>query len=310
MRSELSKTPVNPLVSIIVVTYNSSQYVLETLESAKAQTYQNIELIVTDDSSTDNTVEICREWLDKNRSRFVRTELITSPVNTGTSANCNRGLRSAKGEWLKFIAGDDLLTDNCIEDFVNYIIKNPNSKIVFGKTIELNGKNLTPQKLPVIFFKSLKRQEFYLYAEAGLSAAAYFINNGFLNELGGFDENYPLIEDMALWIKLAKKKEPLLYIDKFVVLYRIHSQNISTFKGNNYINSKYYFDKKLLIKNEIIPYLIKNKNYFYAFLFRNELFVTDMIIKLGNKNMLISSFLNMLILRRYVIKIKYLLGLK
>ena len=60
----------NPLVSIIVITYNSSKYVLETLESAKAQTYQNIELIVTDDCSNDNTVEICRKWIEENKERF------------------------------------------------------------------------------------------------------------------------------------------------------------------------------------------------------------------------------------------------
>ncbi len=56
-------TAENPLVSIIVCTYNSSKYVLETLESAKEQTYQNVELIVSDDCSTDNTVELCRKWI-------------------------------------------------------------------------------------------------------------------------------------------------------------------------------------------------------------------------------------------------------
>ena len=59
----------NPLVSIIVITYNSAKFVLETLESAKAQTYQNIELIISDDGSTDNTVQICREWLKNNEEQ-------------------------------------------------------------------------------------------------------------------------------------------------------------------------------------------------------------------------------------------------
>src|SRR5450759_2313112 len=98
-----------PLVSIIVVTYNSSKYVLETLESAKAQTYQNIELVVSDDCSTDDTVEICRKWIEENNDRFVRTTLVTSPENKGIPANCNRGIKASKGEWIKLIAGDDLL---------------------------------------------------------------------------------------------------------------------------------------------------------------------------------------------------------
>ena len=71
----MSNTDVNnPLVSIIVVTYNSSLYVRETLESAKRQSYRNLELIVTDDASKDDTVKICREWIENNKNRFVRFE--------------------------------------------------------------------------------------------------------------------------------------------------------------------------------------------------------------------------------------------
>ena len=97
-----------PLVSISVITYNSSKYVIETLDSAKAQTYQNIELIISDDCSTDNTVEICKNWINDNKERFVRTELITVKKNTGISPNCNRANNAANGEWIKEIAGDEI----------------------------------------------------------------------------------------------------------------------------------------------------------------------------------------------------------
>ncbi len=98
-----------PLISIVVVTYNSAKYVLETLESAKSQTYQNIELIVTDDYSTDDTVAICQKWLNKNKARFVRSQLVTSEKNTGIPANLNRGIKASKGEFIKPIAGDDTM---------------------------------------------------------------------------------------------------------------------------------------------------------------------------------------------------------
>src|ERR1035437_2293826 len=90
-----------PLVSIIVITYNSSKFVLETLESAKAQTYRNIELIVTDDNSTDETVDICKKWIDENAVQFVRATLVLSKSNTGIPANINRGVNLAKGFWIK-----------------------------------------------------------------------------------------------------------------------------------------------------------------------------------------------------------------
>src|SRR5215213_614705 len=108
-------SPHNPLISIIVITYNSESYVIETLESAKNQTYENIELIITDDGSTDETISLCQQWLTKNRHRFVRSEMITVEKNTGIPANCNRGVRAANGEWVKIIAGDDILDEKCIQ---------------------------------------------------------------------------------------------------------------------------------------------------------------------------------------------------
>ena len=67
----------NPLVSVILVTYNSAKFVTETLESIKEQSYDNIELIITDDCSFDGTVEVCNNWIEKNKTRFVKTNIIT-----------------------------------------------------------------------------------------------------------------------------------------------------------------------------------------------------------------------------------------
>ena len=103
------------LVSVAVVTYNSSKTVVETLDSIANQTYPDLELIVSVDCSTDNTVEICREWIEAHKERFVRTELLTVEKNTGVSANMNRGADACQGEWVKDIAGDDVLLPECID---------------------------------------------------------------------------------------------------------------------------------------------------------------------------------------------------
>ena len=97
----------SPLVSIVIITYNSSTTIVETLDSVKRQTYSNIELIVSDDCSADNTVEVVKGWMERNKSRFVRAKLIESDVNTGVAVNLNRGNKDARGIWLKSIAGDD-----------------------------------------------------------------------------------------------------------------------------------------------------------------------------------------------------------
>src|SRR5512133_427948 len=110
-----------PLISIIVITYNSSKFVLDTLESAKAQTYENLELIISDDHSTDGTVDICNKWLEDNKNRFASTALLSVDTNTGIPANLNRAISISRGLWIKYIAGDDLLAENCIADLLFYI---------------------------------------------------------------------------------------------------------------------------------------------------------------------------------------------
>ena len=86
-----NENPINPLVSIIIVTYNSANFVLETLESTKKQSYPNIELIVTDDCSSDKTIEICKEWMEKNKTFFIGTSLLIAEKNTGISGRYDRG---------------------------------------------------------------------------------------------------------------------------------------------------------------------------------------------------------------------------
>ena len=130
-----------PLVSVNVLMYNSSKYILETLESIKAQTYQNIELIMSDDKSTDNTVQICEKWIAKNKDRFATYQILVPDHNTGQSGNYNRAFRAATGEWIKEIDGDDLLLPNCLTDLVEYVNANPEAKYVFGKATYFVSKN-------------------------------------------------------------------------------------------------------------------------------------------------------------------------
>ena len=140
----------NPLVSVVVVTYNSSNTILGTLDSILSQTYQNLELIVSDDCSTDETVRIVKSWLGELKERFVSTNLITTRTNTGTAGNLNRGYSRTKGEWIKSIEGDDQLINTCIESNVNYIKSNPKNKIILSK-VSLVGDSSLINKYKTIF---------------------------------------------------------------------------------------------------------------------------------------------------------------
>lgn len=218
-----------PLVSVPVITYNSAKFVLDTLESIKAQTYQNIELIMSDDCSTDNTVDLCQKWVEENKERFVRTQIITSEVNTGVSANLNRAEAACQGEWVKGIAGDDLLMPNCIADCVEYMQQHPNIIYLFGRieafgASEERNKYFTENIFDYSFFNldvdgQLER---LVFGSNCVPASTCFYNRQKAIELGIInDERIPLLEDWPKWINILKKGIKLEYIDEILVKYRL-----------------------------------------------------------------------------------------
>ena len=112
------------LVSAVVVTYNSADTVIETLDSIYNQTYPRIELIVSDDYSTDNTGEIVREWCRTHRQRFERVLIRNPKRNLGVTKNCNHAIAQANGKWIAEMGGDDILLEECIKEKIEYASNN------------------------------------------------------------------------------------------------------------------------------------------------------------------------------------------
>lgn len=132
-----------PLVSVRVLTYNSSEHIVETLDSVYQQTYRNIELVISDDCSKDDTINICQKWLKSHKDRFANVVFLTSPVNTGVCANSKRSMDAATGDWIKGMGGDDLLTPNAIEEYLSFTVTN-NCDICASRMsyIDENGNDL------------------------------------------------------------------------------------------------------------------------------------------------------------------------
>ena len=120
-----------PLVSVVVISYNASKSIIETLDSIKSQTYSPLELIIADDCSKDDTAIKCKDWLTVNQGRFVRSKLIVNEENKGISANFNIGIQASTGEWIK-IFGDDILLPDAIEKNVAFAIEK-DCDIVFSR---------------------------------------------------------------------------------------------------------------------------------------------------------------------------------
>lgn len=227
-----------PLVSVTITTYNSAKFVVETLESARAQTYERIELIISDDCSSDNTVELCRNWIALYKDRFERTEIIIVPQNTGVAANCNRCIRASNAAWIKLIAGDDILLPNCIEDNMQFVAKNPQAAVVFSQVL-LYMDEFVPEKmltlLPASYPMNLMRTTFsaedqyklLLLSDRITYTPSSFFNKQTLLAVNGFDEANKLVEDYPMWLKLTKAGNKLYFFEKPTVGYRKHQMALN-----------------------------------------------------------------------------------
>lgn len=254
-----------PLVSVIVTTYNSATFVSETLESVKDQAYENIELIISDDASTDNTIKICKEWLAGNAGRFVRSEIITVPKNTGVSANCNRSTYASRADWIKFIAGDDILLPNCIEDNIKFVAENPDVCILFSQVLiyrdtfeNSNFVRLLPQAFPFNImnpsFTADDQFKLLLISDRINFTPSYFFYKKAVISVGGYDERNRIVEDYPMWLKLTQAGYKLHFMKKKTVGYRQHQQ-----ATNNIGDEKLFKPAFLKIhsfrKREVYPYL-------------------------------------------------------
>lgn len=244
-----------PVISVIVITYKSAEFILETLNSAKNQTYPAIELIISDDNSPDNTIQVCEKWISENKDRFVRTEIVRSVKNTGTSANLNRGLSAATGNWIKFIAGDDYLYPGCLEAFLSAANANPEIEFLFSN-MTTNGEETENDTL-VHFFSLSKEQQYYtLLKNSILPAPATFIKRETVQRLNGFDERFRLLDDYPFFLKALKSGIRFFHLNKSLVFYRVHETNISL---QQKLNLDYTKDIKAFFKKIYLKELVRNR---------------------------------------------------
>lgn len=242
-----------PLVTICVISYNSRETIIETLESIKSQTYANIELIVSDDNSTDETVSVTREWCKENKDRFTSYKLLTVDKNTGVTGNCNRAVQNASGEFIKDIGADDLLLPTYIEDCVNYFIDKPECGILFTKLTpfyENDTKHIVKIEENYDFLQLSQSEQWEYIVSKGLPllpTPTSIYRKTTLQKIGFYDMDIPMWEDGPMYFKLSEAGVKFFLLEKEEVLYRIRSNSLSNNLPKRHIISisifylKYYY---------------------------------------------------------------------
>ncbi len=205
----MKKTKKNPLVSVIIPTYNRGWIIKEAIDSVLAQDYRDFELIVVDDGSTDNTPEV----LDAYRG----TIKVFRQENKGVSAARNRGIAEASGRFIAFLDSDDLWLPQKLSRQVEFFNTTPDALICQTEEVWIrSGVRVNPKKRHqkpsgMIFEPSL--------ALCLVSPSAVMIRRSLLEIVGNFDETLPACEDYDLWLRISCRF-PVYRIDTPLIIKR------------------------------------------------------------------------------------------
>lgn len=203
-----------PLVSIIIPAYNASRYIREALESALRQTQKNVEIIVVDDGSTDNTIEYIQSYGDRVR--------LIEQSNKGAASARNLGAKEARGLWLAFLDADDVWAPEKLERQISGIggrnWSYTDMEFIGGVNDGLRDSQFT-KKHEAQVLKELVQGNF-------ISTSTVLIKRETFEESGGFDESLRSIQDWELWTRVAERN-PIVYVDEPLARYRIHPSSTS-----------------------------------------------------------------------------------
>ncbi len=181
-----------PLVSIVIPLYNQGNYLQETVESALASSYRPIEVIIVNDGSTDNSLDVALS-LEKEFPEVI----VIDQTNHGLTKARNRGIRESKGEIILPLDSDDLISSNYVEEAVKVLTEQPEVKVVYSEAVKFNEKIEKKWKL-----KPFSR---YQLARDNMIYASAFFRKSEALEVGGFSEDINLgREDWEFWIKMLK----------------------------------------------------------------------------------------------------------
>lgn len=215
-------TTPQPLVSILIPTYNRAKYLGEALDSSLAQTYKNLEILVHDDASTDDTPQLLKKYSDP------RLRIIHTKTNHGMLGGWNYIQHQANGKYIKFLASDDLLSPTCVAELVAAAESHPDAALITCQRDFINGEGRVYKKMGFANRSSVVN---------GLEHAHWILTNLRENKIGepsavlyptklikqalDYDPTFSQFADFEYWIRLLAYGK-LVYIHRPLCSFRTH----------------------------------------------------------------------------------------
>ena len=249
-----------PLVSVVIPTYNRAAVIGASLESVFRQDYPNIEIIVVDDGSKDDTEHVMEPYIAKG-VRYYRQE------NRGAPTARNAGVERAEGELIAFLDSDDAWEPNKISAQVRRMGESfPDVALIYTgmRKVDQNGALLgykTPSKRGAIYLDLLRDNV------VGSTSTA-LVKASVVREVGGFDTALRSRQDLDLWLRIAKKYS-IDYVADPLVIYSVHTDRISSnmdskIQGSERVLDKYFDDIRRY------PAILAEHYYLLGWLYRKK----------------------------------------
>jgi len=217
------KTSEQPLVSIVIVTYNQALFIEEAIDSALSQSYPNIEILVSDDASTDGTSELAKKYATMYPEKVIA---LTEGPNLGITGNCNRGLNRCRGKYAVFMGGDDVLLPEKVEAQVSWL-EQDEASVLCGHRLEVfyDDVNQLPHPLDIAY-PSGNGADWLIKNGCPYGALSIMVRCSAF-PTGGFNSRLKYASDHLFWIECLLNGGEYGYIDAVLGRYRRHSNNIT-----------------------------------------------------------------------------------
>jgi len=205
-----------PKVSVIIPAFNASGWISEAVQSAVSQNIDDIEIVVIDDGSTDNTADI----VEKNFPgiRVVKTE------NGGPSKARNLGTKLSNGDFIQYLDADDLLAPHKLATQLT-ALENSGLSVAYGDWQKLTRNSKSIFEVSAKVSRKLINPEIDLFTDFWAPPAAYLFRRSIVEKIGGWNENLPVIQDARFVLDCALYGARFIYCPGVMAYYRIHSQD-------------------------------------------------------------------------------------
>ena len=278
LKSTEAKEDFLPKVSLIIPVYNGENYLEEAMDCAFRQTYPNLEVIVVNDGSTDDTANIARKYGD--RIKYIEKE------NGGGSSALNAGIANMTGEYFAWLSHDDKITSDHIEKLVEYVSHHYDEKVIPYASFDLideNGRRLTEEsvnaKLNMFDYKRSVLEKYSPLLFGEINGGSVLIPKEVFDKYGLFDESRRITQEREMWYRLIEEYR-FICLPYTTSSIRIHKDQVSrkkdliaekTNEKNLEIIDGIYEkmktedpDKASLLYQELYTYYNNNSNFFMA----------------------------------------------